>query len=153
MGQSPHSNNFFLPKNFFFFGYWLEEGANKKYNYFQNDYLGGVKRKRWKTCAMQNRGNWVLILMVDFAPRLISEIMPISFFCTLLAILRMVQRMCFLSWIIIGLKLTSNGVRNEYVGRLNISFKYGISLCVICWHQVFLFHNRSRVSTVRAITQ
>jgi hypothetical protein len=38
---------FFLPKHSLV-GYRVEEGANKKWKYFQNDYLGCVKTEKIK---------------------------------------------------------------------------------------------------------
>ena len=44
-GHNLRGPNLLLFKNvFFFFGYC--RGANKKYKYFLNDYLGGVKAER-----------------------------------------------------------------------------------------------------------
>jgi hypothetical protein len=34
---------FFLAKNSYFFGYWVESRQIKDNNIFQNDYLAGVK--------------------------------------------------------------------------------------------------------------
>jgi hypothetical protein len=49
--EAHHPQIFFLPK--WFYGYWVEERKIKKYKYFLNGYLGGVKREKRKTCILR----------------------------------------------------------------------------------------------------